>query len=625
MAIKELQTRIALKYDSYANWSKTDVADKYGNLVLLSGEIGICEIPVTNADSNVAPTVLFKVGGAKYPEGHDKAGQLMAFKDLPWASAKAADVYGWAKKTEAEFTTWLSETAAFATDAEVDAIREALAARIAELEGQFTGNDSVDAKIAKAKSEAIAAAATDATTKANTAEGNAKAYTDTAIGTASVPAVGAEGDENYVPAKAATGIRAVIEQAEADAKAYTDSEIEAIVETIEASDAAQDEEINKKLDKVTFNNFNNGVSTNVAAIETDIVTKANTAEANAIAAAKTETQTQINTLVTSGQVATNTGAIARIEEAYIEADTNLGNRITALSDAIGNLSNVMNFRGAVASFADITDPVVGDVITFKSELKEDGTVIATAGSEWVYAETKPATDNTDAEYNWIEIGTASASDAAIAGLQSRMTTAEGHIETLSANVATKLESGDFASWKQSHEADHANKQTAISAEIDADVAAEAALREAADDAITDIIGTGFDKTTGNTIAEKVSKAQSTANDAAGEAARANGRLDVEEPKIKTLQDIVSGYTTAGSIKKDIDDLKSVVVTGDDANTKLRADITGLQNIVVNGDNSNEKLAAKVAAIEGDYLKASDFANDYYIFNCGSSSTVVHTN
>ena len=103
MSIKELNTRIALRYDSYQNWTSTDKDDQGGNLVLLPGEIGICELPTPNEASNVAPTVLFKVGGTKYPatqadgSAHPKAGQLMAFKDLPWASAKAADVYSWAK------------------------------------------------------------------------------------------------------------------------------------------------------------------------------------------------------------------------------------------------------------------------------------------------------------------------------------------------------------------------------------------------------------------------------------------------------------------------------------------------------------------------------------------------
>ena len=85
-----------------------------------------------------SPTVLFKVGGAKYQEGHEKAGQLMAFKDLPWASAKAADVYSWAKKTETEFKTWLSTEAKFATDAEVEALTTTISANVSGLDRRLT-------------------------------------------------------------------------------------------------------------------------------------------------------------------------------------------------------------------------------------------------------------------------------------------------------------------------------------------------------------------------------------------------------------------------------------------------------------------------------------------------------
>ena len=98
--VKKLQTRIALKYDSYANWTDETKEGLGANLVLLPGEIGICEVSASGQNSNVVPTVLFKVGGAKYPADHDKAGQLMAFKDLPWASAKAADVHAWAKASD---------------------------------------------------------------------------------------------------------------------------------------------------------------------------------------------------------------------------------------------------------------------------------------------------------------------------------------------------------------------------------------------------------------------------------------------------------------------------------------------------------------------------------------------
>ena len=183
MSITQLQTRIALKYDSYENWiipktvdgyeAKRTAAEAAGTgpyLVLLPGELGICEIPSVNKDSNVAPTVLFKVGGAKYPEGHAKAGQYMVFKDLPWASAKAADVYGWAKSETVElvvdtaegketgrrlvFKTGNTENLSislndFVTEAELAVINENLGSRISALEGYFNAesDDSVQAQL----------------------------------------------------------------------------------------------------------------------------------------------------------------------------------------------------------------------------------------------------------------------------------------------------------------------------------------------------------------------------------------------------------------------------------------------------------------------------------------------
>lgn len=84
MAITELQTRIALKYDSYTNW--TSASGK--SLVLLKGEVGICEAP---SENNTAPTILFKVGDG-----------IKTFEQLSWVSAKAADVYSWAKVPTAE-------------------------------------------------------------------------------------------------------------------------------------------------------------------------------------------------------------------------------------------------------------------------------------------------------------------------------------------------------------------------------------------------------------------------------------------------------------------------------------------------------------------------------------------
>ena len=82
----QINTRIRLKYDSYANWQSK-------NPTLLSGEIAIAYLGPTVDTSTVTPNnnthpVLFKVGPG-------------AFNSLPWASALAADVYEWAKAEKA--------------------------------------------------------------------------------------------------------------------------------------------------------------------------------------------------------------------------------------------------------------------------------------------------------------------------------------------------------------------------------------------------------------------------------------------------------------------------------------------------------------------------------------------
>ena len=87
---KILNTRIQLKYDSYINW-------KTNNPTLKSGEVAIAYLALSNTattpDNNTHP-VMFKVGPGE-------------FNSLPWASALAADVHAWAKKSEEDFTTWV--------------------------------------------------------------------------------------------------------------------------------------------------------------------------------------------------------------------------------------------------------------------------------------------------------------------------------------------------------------------------------------------------------------------------------------------------------------------------------------------------------------------------------------
>lgn len=77
---KTAKTRIKLKYDSLSSWEKN-------NPTLLQGELAIVTIPEANTDDAELPPVMFKVG-----DGEND------FKTLGWTSAKAADVYDWAKE-----------------------------------------------------------------------------------------------------------------------------------------------------------------------------------------------------------------------------------------------------------------------------------------------------------------------------------------------------------------------------------------------------------------------------------------------------------------------------------------------------------------------------------------------
>jgi hypothetical protein len=153
MAEKILNTRIRLKYDSFANWTSK-------NPTLLEGELAIAYLAESHTSAtpdNGTHPVLFKVGPG-------------AFNSLPWASALAADVYEWAKLTYSDFLKEIEKT--FYTETEIDAL----------LAGYYTKGE-VEGLIGAAEGRA----ATDAKNKADKALEDAKAYTDALREDVSIP------------------------------------------------------------------------------------------------------------------------------------------------------------------------------------------------------------------------------------------------------------------------------------------------------------------------------------------------------------------------------------------------------------------------------------------------------
>ncbi len=775
MAIKELQTRIALKYDSYSAWTTAPGKD----LVLLKGELGICHIGDANQGSNVVPTVLFKVGDG-----------TSTFEQLPWASAKAADVYSWAKASEVKrdgkklvfvggvvnadgTRSNLEVPFDYVTLAEVKEITDDLTTRIAAVEAKFSGDASVEGQISALdarldvlegegagsvkKAEADAKAYTDTREAAiktayeayaDQAEADAIAAAEAKVATERARIAAVEGDvatikgegagsikkavadavtevkayadtaeaDAVTTAKAYTDEREVeinkaIAQAEADAKKHADDELASAVGTINAKDSAQDAEIAKKLDAATYTAYIAGKSMSDEELKAYADGKASAAQSAAETNAATTAQGKVDALA-NGQVKVNKEAIAAMDAAYKAADTTLGNRITEVEGKLANVSNVMDFIGART--VAVSDEGVITVTAVDNETFNKGDVVVdNGGKEFVY----------DGEA-WHEFGYADGNTAAIETLKGRMDTAEDDIDQAQADISaleeavgTKLATETFNTWKGTHEADHAKTATEITTEITTAVNGEKSAREAADLEINTKIGANGDAATANTVYGAIADAKKTGEDAAAAAAGAVGRLDIAEPKITTLQNIVNGYSETGSIKAaveaaqnaadaaqdaadkaqgevdtlegvvstlrgeydvtkalattneaaisaltsrvgtaegNITTLQGIVATGNDSNAKLREAITDLQGIVKTGADANAALRSdlttlqgvvnhattglaatkaiadeaksdaedaqgRVAAIEADYLKAADA----YIFNCGTSTTIIH--
>lgn len=78
MAIKQLDARISLKYDTYTNWVSR-------NPVLLAGEAAVAVVPASTGAVQQEPAVLIKIGDG-----------TSTYSQLPFVSGKSADVYTWA-------------------------------------------------------------------------------------------------------------------------------------------------------------------------------------------------------------------------------------------------------------------------------------------------------------------------------------------------------------------------------------------------------------------------------------------------------------------------------------------------------------------------------------------------
>ena len=251
---KSVKSRIALKIDTWDNWQK----DAAKSLVLHAGEVAFVQMgtvpPIgTDKPANGAYDVLFKVGDG-----------TSAFKDLPWGSAKAADVYDWAKVSSAnsvEISYGSGENAKKSTLSEflqafetyktsndqaisgINGTLQTLSGKVEGLEGlvggdaNFATKDDVSKAVGDAKKELVGSS-------------NTTGVVST-IKEASAQAIAAQSTADEAKTKATENAEEI-----ATLKTKVNTDLEGRVAALEADDTTKtyvDEELKKKVDTSTYN------------------------------------------------------------------------------------------------------------------------------------------------------------------------------------------------------------------------------------------------------------------------------------------------------------------------------------------------------------------------------------
>ena len=415
--VKNLNTRIALKYDSYKNWTDH-------NPILLKGEIAIAELPVSENKPGVgepnaagstpaiqnAPNILIKVG-----DGTNH------YNDLKFVSALAADVYSWAKAatkptySASEITgldNYISQTIQDTnTQYRIVAVgdpaysyklqkKDISDADYTDVAGSVISLTDVDARLDVLEAAIAENGAVD--TKINAAIGALK-YNDAAVANQFVTEV-----------KEADGVIAVKRAAlvEADIPALSQSKVTGLVDALAS-----------KQDNLEFEGTYNA-STNKVATESTIsnaiaALDSQTAEDAASATKVVAEVTQADGIVTVQKVAvadilpdvedTENGFVVAVSQTdgkiavthkaatevlgfegnYDKTSNPIATRQYVL-DSVADLNGAMHFRGTVDADPTVTAPTgnykAGDVVLFGyDEYVFDGTKWLALGNESIYA------------------------------------------------------------------------------------------------------------------------------------------------------------------------------------------------------------------------------------------------
>lgn len=172
----------------------------------------------------------------------------------------------------------------------------------------------------------------------------------------------------------------------------------------------------------------------ISTIQTNYATK-KYAEDEADAAetaAKSYADTKISEAKTNligTEITGNTETIKGVKKYTDEQIASVNSSISTLQSEIGNLENIMNFRGVFDALANVNNPQNGDVVIIN-------------GVEWVYVGSGKDYDND--KDGWEPIGAVTENESRFQRIETAATTLEGRVTALDAETTGKvavLESG----------------------------------------------------------------------------------------------------------------------------------------------------------------------------------------
>lgn len=551
MATTTFNARFGLKYDTYANWTKN-------NPVLLAGELAFVEVPAETGAVQQEPAILIKAG-----DGSSN------FNALPFVSAKAADIYDWAK----------AENKPSYAASEISGLADYISGKVQDTDTQYKlEQDAEDGHKIHLYSKPLAGE----WTLVGTVQTVDTVYDETALKnrvTALENLVGEDSVSEQIDAKIVAlnlagtyDAKGAADQALVDAKAYADGKDAAIAAAKKAGDDAQ-----SALDAYK--------TSNDAALK---------AEADRATAAETAIENKI------GEVTAGKTVVEMINDAKTSAtydDTQVKADIKTNTDAITKLNANSSTEGSV---------------DYK---------IAQAVAQIM--------ENPDETMNSIQELVTWCNDHAEDALEltNRVTAAEGDIDALEAlvgdtAVATQITNAIAAALKI-----EGVDKYALATDLTAAIARIATLEGKAHehsnktvlDSITATKVSAWDAAEQNAkdyADEKLTAhetAAAAAYEAKGTAQNLINGLDVTDTEV-TGQFVVAVPETDGKVAPARRALKA-----SDIPTVEISKVNGLQDAL---DAKANDADLKAIAKSGNVNDLVQTAGDYIIFNCGTSSTVI---